>query len=156
VDATLTIRLDAELGAEAVALLNEHQAAMDAVSPPHSRHALRREGLLHRSVSFWTLWRGGMLAGCGALKELDREHAEVKAMRTAARCQHQGLGRAMLRHLFAEAERRGYRRLSLETGSMPYFEPARRLYASAGFEPCAPFGDYKLDPNSVYMTKVLG
>jgi putative acetyltransferase len=152
---TFDIRLDTTLDDAVVALLNEHQGAMDAISPPESRHALDRSGLLDPSVTFWTLWRGDVLAGCGALKELERTHAEVKSMRTTASCQRQGVGRAMLRHLIAEAERRGYTRLSLETGSMPYFEPARRLYASAGFVECEPFGSYRLDPNSVYMTKAL-
>jgi putative acetyltransferase len=154
-DVRLDIRADTELDDAVVALLNEHQAAMEAVSPPESRHALDRAGLLQPGVTFWAAWSGDVLAGCGALKQLDATHAEVKAMRTSARWQRRGVARVILRHLTDEARRRGYTRLSLETGSVPYFEPARRLYAQAGFTECAPFGDYRVDPNSVYMTLVL-
>ena len=125
-------------------------------SPPESVHALDLEDLQKPEIRFWTVWEDSELLGCGALKELDASHAEIKSMRTAAAHQRTGVAAAVLRHLIAEAERRGYRRLSLETGSMGYFEPARRLYAGAGFAPCEPFSDYKPDPNSVFMTKVLG
>jgi len=102
---------------------------------------------------FLSVWNGAELAGCGALKELDKQHGEIKSMRTAYKYQRQGVGSKMLRHLIQEAKRRGYRRLSLETGSMDYFEPARRLYASFGFGLCGPFASYVVDPNSVFMTK---
>ena len=152
---SVTIRQDAELGAEVAALLEEHRAVMARQSPPESCHALNLDGLRQSDITFWTAWRGSILVGCGALKELDHEHAEIKSMRTAAAHQRTGVAAALLQHLIAEAARRGYRRLSLETGSVAYFEPARRLYAGAGFVPCEPFGVYQQDPYSVYMTKVL-
>ena len=103
----------------------------------------------------WTLWDAGTLAGCGALKELDPQHGEIKSMRTAASHRRQGVAKQLLQHLLVEAKRRGYTRVSLETGSMEFFLPARALYASVGFAYCPPFADYRADPNSVFMTKAL-
>ena len=140
---------------QVVALLREHLAGMQALSPPESIHALDLDGLRHRHITFWSAWRDGVLLGCGALKELDVAHGEVKSMRTATTHRRSGIGAAMLAHIVAEARRRGYRRLSLETGSMDGFAAARRLYERAGFGYCAPFGDYSDDPNSVYMTRAL-
>jgi putative acetyltransferase len=105
-------------------------------------------------VTFWTAWENGELLGCGALKQLDAGHGEIKSMRTVAAHLRKGVARAMLDYIISEAERRGYRRLSLETGSMEAFEPARQLYARAGFVFCAPFGDYIEDPHSVFMTRL--
>ncbi|TKR30121.1 GNAT family N-acetyltransferase [Luteimonas gilva] len=151
----MEIRADDLEGPEVLGLLQEHLSAMQLTSPPESRHALDAAGLRRPDVAFWSIWDGAELAGCGALKELDATHAEIKSMRTAAAYLRKGVASKMLEHLIAEARRRGYRRLSLETGSMAYFEPARKLYASFGFVPCAPFGNYKEDPNSVFMTKLL-
>jgi len=142
-------------GPEIAALLSEHLRDMNAVSPPESKHALDLEGLRQPDITFWTLYEGDKLAGCGALKELSAQHGEIKAMRTAAGFRRRGVAARLLRHIIEEAQRRGHQKLSLETGSMAYFEPARRLYASFGFEPCAPFADYREDPNSVFMTKDL-
>jgi putative acetyltransferase len=103
-------------------------------------------------VTFWSAWDGARLLGCGALKELDPAHGEVKSMHTVERSRGQGVGAAILTHIIAEAERRGYRRLSLETGSMEAFAPARALYSRFGFTLCEPFADYTLDPYSSYMT----
>ena len=151
----LEIRVDEVTDRRVVELLEEHMRCMVEASPPESRHALDLDGLRQRDVTFWTAWDGAELAGCGALKELDRHHGEVKSMRTAYVYQRRGVASQILEHLIIEAQKRGYRRLSLETGSMSYFEPARRLYRSFGFEDCAPFGSYQLDPNSVYMTRRL-
>jgi len=128
---------------------------MERVSPPESRHALDLTGLRRPEITFWTIWLGPTLAGCGALKELDQQHAEIKSMRTDYAHQRKGVASTLLRHMIGEAERRGYRRLSLETGSMDYFEPARRLYSSFGFMRCGPFDRYIEDPNSVFMTKEI-
>lgn len=151
----MRILIDNLEGAEIRGLLSEHLQAMERTSPPESRHALDVAGLRQPGVTFWSIWDGDELAGCGALKALDATHAEIKSMRTAASHLRKGVASKMLEYLIAEARRRGYRRLSLETGSMAYFEPARRLYASFGFVPCAPFGSYIEDPNSVFMTKML-
>src|SRR5438094_129248 len=106
-------------------------------------------------ITMWAAWEDGELLGCAALKELDREHGEIKSMRTSSRHLRKGVATALLRHLLAEAKRRSYRRLSLETGSMAAFAPARELYARFGFKPCGPFADYIEDPNSVFMTRTL-
>lgn len=151
----MQIKLDDLTGPETAALLEEHLASMRRVSPPESVHALPLEGLRAPEITFWSAWENGEQLGCGALKGLDAEHGEIKSMRTASRHLRKGVARAMLQHILAEARRRGYRRVSLETGAQPAFEPARQLYASAGFIVCGPFANYSDDPNSVFMTKEL-
>jgi putative acetyltransferase len=136
-------------------LLEDHLRDMHAQSPPESVHAMDVARLRRPDVSFWSAWDGEALLGCAALRELDAIHGEVKSMRTAPASRGRGVARALLAHVVAEARARGYARLSLETGSQPGFEPARRLYASLGFERCAPFGEYVEDPYSVFMTLVL-
>ena len=145
-----------DLSGRAVAgFLQEHIDSMRAVSPPESMHALDLAGLRRPEVTFWTMWDGDDLVGCAALKELDPTHAEIKSMRTAPDRTRQGLASTLLAHLVTEARRRGYTRLSLETGSFPFFAAARALYERSGFAYCAPFADYRLDPHSVYMTRAL-
>jgi putative acetyltransferase len=152
----MDIRLDRELTDPRITdLLSEHLRDMARHSPPESIHALDLDGLRRPEISFWTAWDGDALLGCGALKELDPAHGEIKSMRTAQAHRRKGVAAAMLAHLLGEATRRSYRQLSLETGSMQAFEPARRLYASFGFTYCGPFADYVEDPNSVFMTRAL-
>ncbi|HEY8244959.1 MAG TPA: GNAT family N-acetyltransferase [Casimicrobiaceae bacterium] len=151
----MIIRDDDLTGPEIRALLEEHLAHMRRVSPPCSVHALDLERLRRPEITFWTAWSDGALAGCGALKALDARHGEIKSMRTASTHLRRGVARRMLTHILAEATRRGYARLSLETGSMDAFIPARTLYARHGFTTCPPFADYAEDPNSVYMTRML-
>ena len=151
----MDLRLDDLRHPDVIALLQEHLDWMHRTSPPESVHALDLDALRQPDIAFWTLWDGEALAGCGALRALDATHGEVKSMRTAQTHLRRGVAATMLDHLLAEARRQGYARLSLETGSMDYFAPARALYARAGFRPCAPFGDYVEDPNSVFMTRVL-
>ena len=151
----MEIRLDDLAGSEIRALLAEHLESMHRLSPPESVHALDVDALLKPEVTFWTAWSSGKLLGCGALKELTPAHGEVKSMRTASAHRRRGVARTVLEHIIAEARRRDYARLSLETGSMPAFEPARRLYESFGFAYCSPFGDYADDPNSVFLTRTL-
>jgi len=151
----MEIRLDDLGGAEIRALLAEHLRNMHQLSPPDSVHALDLTALLKPDITFWTVWSDRELLGCGALKELTPEHGEIKSMRTATAHRGKGVGRAMLQHIMAEARRRSYVRLSLETGSMAAFEPARRLYESFGFTYCPPFADYAEDPNSVFLTRTL-
>ena len=152
----MEIRVDDLSGPAVRALLEEHLADMHRISPPESVHALPVDGLRSPDVTFWTVWTGYELLGCGALRELGPDHGEIKSMRTAHAHRGKGVGRAMLEHIIAEAARRSYERLSLETGSQPEFEPARRLYESFGFTFCAPFAEYVEDPNSVFMTRRLG
>ena len=136
-------------------LLHEHLQNMHAVSPRESGHALDLTGLRKPEITFWSAWEDDVLLGCGALKALNETHGEIKSMRTPDALRRRGAGRAILTHIIAVARVRGYRRLSLETGSMPAFHPAQRLYASFGFEECGPFGEYVADPNSVFMTLLL-
>jgi putative acetyltransferase len=149
------IREDDLSGREVRELLQEHLANMREISPPESIHALPIEGLRKPEITFWSAWENGELLGCGALKELDSQHGEIKSMRTSRRHRRKGVAKALLDHIIGEAGRRSYGRLSLETGSMEAFEPARQLYARSGFTFCAPFGDYVEDPNSVFMKKEL-
>ncbi|MFB2729456.1 GNAT family N-acetyltransferase [Shewanella mangrovisoli] len=151
----MKIILDDLKGPEIAALLTEHLEDMRVTSPPESVHALDLDGLRQPNIRFWTLWDGRNLAGCGALKWLDAEHAEIKSMRTAATYKQQGIASKVLQHLINDAKAAGVQRLSLETGSMAFFQPARNLYAKFGFELCGPFADYVLDPNSLFMTKKL-
>ena len=137
------------------ALLREHLEDMQRWSPPESIHALDLAALRAADIRFWTLWDGEDLLGCGALRELDAAHGEIKSMRTARAHRRRGVARSMLDHLLVQAQALGYTRLSLETGSMAAFEPARALYAGAGFQPCPPFADYCPDPNSVFLTRGL-
>ena len=152
---TMEIRHDDLAGAQIRALLAEHLHSMHELSPPESVHALDVAALLKPEITFWSVWSRGELLGCGALKELIPVHGEVKSMRTASPHRRKGVARALLEHIIAEARRRSYRRLSLETGSMDAFEPARRLYVSFGFEYCDPFEGYIEDPNSVFLTRTL-
>lgn len=152
---TVDIRQDDLLGPQIAALLQAHLDTMALHSPPESRHALDLDGLRTPDVAFWCVWDGDDLMGCGALKQLDRRHGEIKSMHTAAAQRGRGLGAMMVRHIIDEARRRGYARLSLETGSMAAFAPARGLYARFGFALCGPFADYRPDPNSVFMALPL-
>jgi putative acetyltransferase len=136
-------------------LLARHLAFARAQTPREDDHALDPDGLLDPSVTFFSFRRAGELLAVGALKELDPLHVEVKSMHTVQRARRQGIGRAMLEHLLSVARERGYRRVSLETGSMEAFVPARSLYTAAGFVPCEPFGNYRPSPNSTYMTLML-
>jgi len=134
------------------ALLREHLTNMYEITPPESVHAFDLEKLRAVDITFWTAWEGDQLIGCGALRELDAKHGEIKSMRTPLAWRGKGAGKAILTHILNEARKRGYERVSLETGSFDAFIPARRLYETFGFIYCQPFGDYKSDPNSVFMT----
>jgi putative acetyltransferase len=151
----MQIRLDDLSGPEIRGLLDEHLTNMAQLSPPESVHALDIDALRKPGITFWTVWSGSELLGCGALKELDPKHGEVKSMRTSSAHRRKGVARTMLTHIIEEARRRAYARLSLETGSMAAFEPAQNLYARFGFTFCPPFADYVADPNSVFMTRPL-
>jgi putative acetyltransferase len=146
------IKIDDLKGPEIHELLQEHLRNMALHSPPESVHALDIEELQKPDITFWTVWEGSELLGCGALKELDLRHAEIKSMRTSSQHLRKGVARNLLSHILEESKRRGYKRLSLETGSMAAFEPARKLYAGFGFSYCEPFAEYVEDPNSVFMT----
>lgn len=149
------IQIDDPARSDVRALLEEHLRSMYELSPPESVHALDVHALQGPEITFWTVRDGDLLLGCGALKELDVSHGEIKSMRTPDNLRRRGAGRAVLAHLINVARERGYRRLSLETGSMESFSPAQRLYESFGFVTCPPFADYRLDPYSLFMTLSL-
>jgi putative acetyltransferase len=138
------------------ALLARHLAFAHEQTPPEHVHALDLTGLLEPAVTFFSARRDGGLVGIGALKELEADHGELKSMHTAAAERGRGVGRAMVEHLLAVARHRGYRRVSLETGTTEAFGPARSLYGGAGFTPCGPFGDYRASPDNAFMTLSLG
>lgn len=136
-------------------LLREHLAHMHTLSPPEGVNALDLDRLRAPEITFWTIWEESLLLGCGALRELSATHGEVKSMRTPEAQRGRGAGRAILTHIVAEGRKRGYRRLSLETGVHPAFTPAHTLYESFGFTYCGPFGDYKAGPYGIFMTLEL-
>ncbi len=151
----IEIRVD-DLAGEAIrALIAFHLDGMHDTSPPESVHALDIDGLRHPSITFWSAWIGGELAGIAALKSIDAERGELKSMRVDDRFRGSGVGRALLRHLIAEARRSGMTSLWLETGSPDDFVPAQRLYESEGFTRYGPFEGYTDDPFSVFMTRAL-
>jgi putative acetyltransferase len=151
----MEIKIDNLSGCEIAEFLEEHIREMKSVSPPESKHALDLAGLRKPEITFWTVWDDDRLIGCGAIKELDAERAEIKSMRITASYRGQGIASILLQHILNESKQRGYRCISLETGSMPFFEPARNLYTKYGFEYCDPFSTYREDPNSVFMNMKL-
>lgn len=151
----MEIKIDDLTGMEVISLIGEHLHGMSLHSPPESIHALGLKDLKKPGITFWTAWDGNQLMGCGALKELDPLHGELKSMRTASAYLRKGVAQAMLEYIMNEAKRRGYKKMSLETGSMEAFSPARKLYEKYGFSYCPPFGDYTEDPNSVFMSREL-
>jgi len=146
------ISIDDPHAADVVALLERHLAFANSHSPPEDVHALDVAGLLDPAITFYSFRLNGELLAVGALKRLDREHAELKSMHTAEAARGRGIGRAMLDHLIGVARERGFSRVNLETGSMAAFAPARSMYAKAGFSVCGPFGDYSPSRHSTFMT----
>ena len=153
----LTFRLDNLTNPRIAEFLSEHLADMRAVSPPESVHALDLDGLRQPTIQFWSAWTddGQTLAGTGALRRIDSAHGEIKSMRTAANLRGRGVAGAILAHLLGQARVNGWQRVSLETGSQPFFAPARALYARHGFTACPPFEGYIDDPHSHFMTLYL-
>lgn len=153
--APLDIRLDDLTGPASTALVRQHLAGMHAQSPAESVHALDVGALRHPSVTVWSAWREGEIAGIGALARLSATDGELKSMRVADAHLGTGVGRAILRHILAAARADRLTRVWLETGSDAPFLAARTLYASEGFVECEPFGDYRPDPASTFMTREL-
>lgn len=151
----MDIRIDDLQGSAIQALLQTHLDAMHEHSPPESVHALDLKALHHPSVTFWTAWDNDELLGCGALKQLSADHAELKSMRTASAHVRKGVARTLLRHIESAAQAKGIQRISLETGPHAPFAAAQKLYVSEGFVECGPFANYVPDPYSLFMTKAL-
>jgi putative acetyltransferase len=148
----LRIELDDLSRPQVLALLQEHLRNMYELSPPDKVFAFDASKLRAPDVTFWTAWRGELLLGCAALKELSSTDGEIKSMRTPAALRRTGAGRALLNHIIDVARSRGYRVLYLETGSHTAFLPAQTLYGCAGFKRCGPFGPYRENGNSVFMS----
>ena len=136
-------------------LLELHLAFCNLHSPPEDVHAMDVEGLAGPEITFLSLRVDGELLAVGALKQLDAQHAELKSMHTVSAVRGRGIARMMVDQLIGIARDRGVKRVSIETGSMEAFAPARALYASAGFSECGPFGDYVPSANSTFMTRVI-
>lgn len=158
----LHIRLDDLSDPRIAIFMEEHLQDMRATSPPESVHALDLSKLRDPSIHFWSAWLptdsgalDGTLVATGAIKRMDEQHAELKSMRTAASFRGKGIATQMLRYILAQARALGIQRLSLETGTQPFFAPAHQLYLAHGFAPCGPFGSYTLDPHSRYLTMAL-
>lgn len=151
----MNIQLDDLSHPAIAAFLESHLQDMRAVSPPESKHALDLDSLRQPEIAFYTAWEQDELIGCAALKKLTQTHGEIKSMRTAPNRRGQGIASQLLQHLLDEARKMKLTRLSLETGSMPFFKPARSLYQKYGFTTCPPFATYREDPNSTFMTQEL-
>lgn len=152
----IELRRDDPASPALAALLALHVAGARAHTPAENAHVLDAGGLSAPSVTFWSAWDDGVLAGIGALKEFDAAHGEIKSMRTAPTHLRRGVARAMLTAIVGEARARGYARLSLETGTAPAFDAANRLYEAAGFVDGPVFGDYPASPHNRFMTLDLG
>jgi putative acetyltransferase len=151
----MRIVVDDLSGPQIAEFLAEHVAQMRSITPLESKHALDLDGLRAPDVTMWSVRDGEAVLACGAIKRLDARHAELKSMRTAVARTRGGIASRLLTHILDEARRMGFTRLSLETGTAEFFLPARRLYEKFGFDYCAPFADYRPDPHSAFMTKLL-
>lgn len=151
----MEIRIGSLTHPAVIALLGEHHKDMLNHSPSESVHVMDLSTLAQTSITFWSVWQNSELAGCGALKELDGNHGEIKSMRTSHNFLRKGVAKLLLEHMIAQADTRGYQKLSLETGTMNAFLPAQKLYQQLGFKHCQPFADYQEDPYSTFMSKVI-
>ena len=151
----MRIVVDDLTGPEIARFLDEHIRQMRSITPLESKHALDLDSLRRPEITFWSVLDGDSVVGCGAIKRLDPDHAELKSMRTSPERQRTGIASRLLGHIIDEARRMGFVRLSLETGSDEFFRPARTLYQKFGFEYCEPFADYTVDPLSVFLTREL-
>ena len=151
----MDIRVDDLNGAAIQALIRAHVEDAYLYSPPENVYALDLDALRQPGITFWSAWEGDALLGCGALKQLSADHAELKSMRTARAHLRKGVARALVLHILAHAKSLGLARVSLETGTHVAFAPAKALYASLGFVECGPFEGYVLDPHSLFMRKIL-
>lgn len=151
----IAIANESPLAADLALIFERHVKDMHADTPPESIHMMPREALVSPRITFFVLRLGGVPVAMGALKRLDHQHGELKSMHVLSEHRGRGLSRQMLDHMIARARELGLERLSLETGAQSSFAAARGLYARAGFVECRPFGNYRMDPNSTYMTLLL-
>jgi putative acetyltransferase len=149
----MDIRTDALSNPHIIKLLQAHHNDMLKHSPIESIHALDVTKLTQPDITFYSLWIDNNLAGVGALKALNTTHGEIKSMRTSSNYLRQGIPAKLLTHITKQATLRGYKTISLETGTAEAFLPAQKLYSQFGFKECEPFADYELDPYSLFMSK---
>ncbi|MGP9529723.1 GNAT family N-acetyltransferase [Glutamicibacter sp. AOP5-A2-18] len=138
------------------AMVRQHLADMEPTAPTESRHALDSTKLGTENIFMFQVCVGETAIAMGAFKDLGEHVAELKSMRVSPEFRGRGIGRRLLDELISCAAQRGFTRLYLETGTHPYFTAARRMYQAAGFGLCPPFGDYQLDPNSVFYQRAIG
>ena len=136
-------------------LLTKHFIELRAASPEGSAHVLDIPGLKIPSIKFWSFWENNELMGCGALKFLDKHHGEFKSIRIHDNFRNKGNGIKLINYLIEEAKNLNIDRISIETGAGKFFEPARKLFKKCNFELCEPFAHYKVDANSLYLTKLI-
>ena len=136
-------------------LLVKHFKELKSVSPTDSCHVLDIAGLKNPNIKFWSLWEEDQIIGCGALKFLDKEHGELKSIRVNDAFRRKSYGIKVIQHLIFEAKKLNIIKLSLETGAGIFFAPARKLFEKSGFKPCEPFGEYKKNPDSCYMSLLI-
>ena len=136
-------------------LLTKHFIELRAASPEGSAHVLDIPGLKDNSIKFWSLWKNDELLGCGALKFLEKGHGEFKSIRVHDNFRNQNNGIKVIEHLIFESKKLDIKRISIETGAGKFFEPARKLFKKCDFKPCEPFAHYKIDKNSIYLTKLI-
>jgi putative acetyltransferase len=148
----MEIKIDDLSNGAVISLLEEHLRDMHQTSPAESVHALDLDGLKGSDISFFSAWINESLAGCVAIKQLTNSEAEIKSMRTSQSFRNNGVASKLLEFVINSAQQRRYVTLSLETGTQDYFAPARSLYKKFGFKDCGPFSNYKLDPNSHFMS----
>ena len=136
-------------------LLTKHFIELRAASPEGSAHVLDIPGLKDPSIKFWSLWENEKLVGCGALKFLEEDHGEFKSIRVHDNFRNQNNGIKIINHLILEAKKLDIKKISIETGAGKFFEPARKLFKRCNFTSCKPFAHYKIDKNSIYLSKLI-
>ncbi len=149
------IAVETPLQDDVRALVAELNAALLELTPPEHCYHLTVEQMAGTDTTVFIARDAGLAVGCGALKQIEPRHGEIKSMRTSSAARGRGVGTRLLQHVVDESRQRGYRQLELETGTQEFFDPARRLYAKFGFVPCPPFGNYREDPNSAFFVLAL-
>lgn len=152
---TVTIQTENPLKTDIQQLLQTHLDFAKTHTPIGSGHALSPTKLEIHNLTFYTARINSELVGCIALKQLNTRHGEIKAMHVIEKYRKQGIAKKLIASTITESQKRGYKKLSLETGGSKGFEASRLCYQNMGFKHCKPFGNYKNDPSSYCMTKTL-
>jgi putative acetyltransferase len=137
-------------------LIEIHTAYGDAHYPSESNTHVYLDEYDRSGVLLFGAWKDDKCLGIAGLKSLTDQHGELKSMHVLEQARGHGVGLRLINAVLKEASERGLNRLSLETGSRDASAAARRLYENIGFEYCGPFGDYREDPECVFMTMRVG